>query len=128
VAINRNYLRQKNLELKEVREIIRDRGNIKWTAMMLPEHVAMLRELKMNEDNKSKPLIDEQQLEEMNDLIRFAIETNNSVLVTYYQEYDYKVVVGVIERYDPARGCIRIDNDGTFLTIYTEDIIDIKSN
>jgi hypothetical protein len=111
-----------------VRKIIRDRGNIKWTAMMLPEHVGMLRELKMNENNKSKPLIDEQQFEEMNDLIRFAIETNNSVIVTYYQEYDYKVVVGVIERYDPARGCIRIDNDGTFLTIDTEDIIDIKSN
>lgn len=94
--------------------------------MMLPEHVAMLRELKMNENHKSKPFIDEQQLEEMNEMICYAIKSKSIVIVTYYKEYDYKSVKGSIEHYDIASRCIRIDNKGVSLNIHVENIIDIK--
>lgn len=44
---------------------LRDRGNIKWqSAMMLPEHVKMLKNLKLDYYRQDKPLVDEYQLEE----------------------------------------------------------------
>ncbi|MCT8138761.1 YolD-like family protein [Anaerobacillus sp. CMMVII] len=106
--------------------MIRDRGNIKWTAMMLPEHVAMLRDLKTSENNKTKPFIDEQRLEEMNETICFAMEEKNKVTVTYYKAYDYIDVVGMIEYFDATSRCIRIATKDERITIYLEAIIDIK--
>ncbi|MGE7184955.1 YolD-like family protein [Peribacillus sp. NPDC006672] len=46
---------------------IRDRGNIKWTNLMLPEHIKMLRNY-FDEDyyDEPEPVLDEQYLEEMN--------------------------------------------------------------
>ncbi len=34
--------------------MIRDRGNIKWTAMMLPEHVKLLREWQEQDQVREK--------------------------------------------------------------------------
>jgi hypothetical protein len=106
--------------------IIRDRGNIKWTAMMLPEHVAMLRELKASQNNKQKPIIDEQQFEEMNEVIRLAIEGKETVLITYFKEYDHKSIVGEVRNLDEVFRCIRIFNGEKSLTLNVENIIDIK--
>jgi len=54
-----------------------DRGSIKWTSLMLPEHVKELRKY-LNEEyyNIPEPTIDEQQLEEMNELVMVAMEFN----------------------------------------------------
>ncbi len=62
--------------------MIRDRGRIKWTSLMLPEHVKMLRDW-ANEDmwEKTKE-IDEQKLEEMkrNNEASYRIEAKSSCL------------------------------------------------
>ncbi|WP_419893407.1 YolD-like family protein [Oceanobacillus kimchii] len=42
---------------------VNDRGTIKWTAMMLPEHAELLNQLKEKKNRKQKPILDEQQLE-----------------------------------------------------------------
>lgn len=43
-----------------------DRGVIKWTAMMLPEHVKLLREWQVEDTLTEKPELDEAQLEQIN--------------------------------------------------------------
>jgi hypothetical protein len=49
---------------------IRDRGNIIWTSLMLPEHVKLLRRyIKEEYHDVPEPILDEQQLEEINSLI-----------------------------------------------------------
>lgn len=45
---------------------IHDRGNIKWTAIMLPEHVQMLDEIFNGPEKKKKPILDEQEIQEIN--------------------------------------------------------------
>ncbi|MCM2988284.1 YolD-like family protein [Bacillus safensis] len=44
--------------------MLRDRGTIKWTAMMLPKHVARLKHDLAETKKTDKPIIDEQQAEE----------------------------------------------------------------
>ncbi|MFS0751101.1 YolD-like family protein [Oceanobacillus sp. 1P07AA] len=63
-----------------------DRGSIKWTAMMLPEHVEYLRKKKKEAQKISKPVIDVQQLEYMEQQLRFATNNNSSIIITYYDD------------------------------------------
>lgn len=82
--------------------MIRDRGRIKWTSLMLPEHVRMLRDW-AQEDLWEKPKeIDEQKLEEMDETIKQAIEQNRKVAVHYYNDIErqYEVVAGIVRSYD----------------------------
>lgn len=45
--------------------MLRDRGRIKWTAMMLPEHVKMLRVWQQEEGRVKAVEVDEQQIRRM---------------------------------------------------------------
>ncbi|WP_148795752.1 YolD-like family protein, partial [Rossellomorea marisflavi] len=48
--------------------MIRDRGKIKWTSMMLPEHVKMLRDWAEEDSFEKRRELDEQELEMMNEV------------------------------------------------------------
>lgn len=81
--------------------MIRDRGTIKWTAMMLPEHVKLLRELHEDRDKQEKPLLDEGALEEMDRMLGLAIETKLPIQINYFEKGYFKNLTGLAKRYDP---------------------------
>ncbi|MDU0070016.1 MULTISPECIES: YolD-like family protein [Bacillus] len=58
---------------------LKDRGTIKWTAMMLPEHVSLLRELESNRNRMKRPVLDMSQIEDMERVICEAMEFNMPV-------------------------------------------------
>lgn len=66
-------------------ENLKDRGAIKWTAMMLPEHVSLLRELESNQDKVKRPVLDMSQIEDMEMAISEAMEFNNSVQFSVFK-------------------------------------------
>jgi hypothetical protein len=106
--------------------MIRDRGNIKWTSMMLPEHVKILRELEVEQGYKTKPAVDEQQLEHFNEIIGLAMEENRELAFTYYEHHDFHVLKGRVHYVDPIRGCLRIiGEDHTRVDLPIEKITDI---
>ncbi|WP_078545910.1 YolD-like family protein [Litchfieldia alkalitelluris] len=80
--------------------MIRDRGAIKWTSMMLPEHVKLLRDWAAEDLHQQKPELDEQQLEEMNSLMCEAMETGNQLIITYYEQNRHKLLIGTVHHYD----------------------------
>ncbi|MFG6494358.1 YolD-like family protein [Fictibacillus sp. UD] len=64
---------------------IRDRGNIKWTSLMLPEHVKELRKYIHEEYyDIPEPNVDEQQMDNMNELILEAMEFHFPLRFTLY--------------------------------------------
>lgn len=72
---------------------IHDRGNLKWQPFLLPEHRALLNELK-NEDQKVEmPVLDQQQLEEFNQVICDAMAFNQPLEIAYYQNGKVKQVI-----------------------------------
>ncbi|NSL50656.1 YolD-like family protein [Calidifontibacillus erzurumensis] len=81
--------------------MIKDRGTIKWTAMMLPEHVHEIRELWANDRKLPKRSLDEQQLELINYTIQQAMTENTSVKITYYENGCYLEKIGYIKKIDP---------------------------
>lgn len=77
---------------------INDRGTIKWTSIMLPEHVKMLDKI-FNEPEK-KPVLDEQEIQEINMKLYQAIHHDLPVEIQYYADYDYKTVQGRLKKID----------------------------
>ncbi|MEK5270553.1 YolD-like family protein [Aeribacillus sp. FSL K6-8394] len=88
--------------------MIQDRGGIKWTAMMLPEHVKLLREYNESLDKVEKPVLDEQKYEEFNEVICEAMEENITLQFTYYQKGEIKKLVGNIHYIDQLKRELRI--------------------
>ncbi|MED3551149.1 YolD-like family protein [Cytobacillus praedii] len=107
--------------------MIRDRGRIKWTSMMLPEHVKLLRDWAEEDRHEHKREIDEQALESMNDCISEAMEYGKAVTLTYYQHKNYRLVIGNIHYWDEINHKVHIvDRFGEVHQIRTSEIADVR--
>lgn len=80
--------------------MIRDRGRIKWTSMMLPEHVKLLRDMVKEDEYEPKKAIDEQQMEWMNEVVATAIGCDQFAMIIYYHQHHYKRTIGKISSFD----------------------------
>ncbi|MFY4775881.1 YolD-like family protein [Metabacillus sp. RGM 3146] len=107
--------------------MIRDRGNIKWTSMMLPEHVKLLRDWAKEEYLKTKPELDEQELEQLNETICIAMEENREMQFTVYENGSICKYTGRIHYTDNLEQAIRIiDQTGKRQNIKLGSIIKIE--
>ncbi|WP_078379942.1 YolD-like family protein [Sutcliffiella halmapala] len=107
--------------------MIRDRGTIKWTSMMLPEHVKMLRDLVREDTYETKPELDEQQLDEMNELFCEAMETGKEVTITYYEKKRYHLFVGMVHHLDAYQRRLHVvDKFGETCYLSVDNILDIS--
>lgn len=76
----------------------RDRGTIKWTAMMLPEHVKLLREWYDEDHFVPEPQLDEFDFEELAHQIQTAVQTHSMILIYYWNNGDSFIVEGTIKK------------------------------
>lgn len=112
---------------KEGFVVIRDRGAIKWTAMMLPEHVRLLRDWVKEDGYEEKPLLDEQKLEELHQLIDRSFHEKSDVMFTYYEHHTFQAVKGRVLDIDFVQRKIHIEAaGGEKKVIKLEDLIDIQ--
>lgn len=79
---------------------VNERGTKKWTSIMLPEHVKMLEEMFAEQERKTKPILDEQQLLENNLTLQLAVNEDLQVEIKYYRNHDIKLTRGHLLRID----------------------------
>lgn len=91
--------------------MINDRGTKKWTSIMMPEHIRMLQEFFNEEEKVEKPILDEQELEEINFTLNEAIENNLTVQISYYIDGGFKDVVGKINNINAHNRHLWIDDN-----------------
>lgn len=107
--------------------MIRDRGRIKWTSMMLPEHVKLLRDWTKEDMYDQVRDIDEQNFESMNTVISEAMEFGKSVAVTHYRHKNYELVMGTIHFWDEINQKLHIvDRFEEVHRIHISDIADVR--
>ncbi|RST75260.1 YolD-like family protein [Siminovitchia acidinfaciens] len=87
---------------------IKDRGTKKWTAMMLPEHVQMLKYLNVDYERVKKPDIDEQGWEEINETLHIAIEFNLPLNFTVWIDGFFDDVEGVLHYIDEINKIVHV--------------------
>ncbi|MUK89169.1 YolD-like family protein [Ornithinibacillus sp. L9] len=100
-----------------------DRGSIKWTSMMMPEHIQMLRDLDKQYHYKQKPVLDDQELQEINNKLLLAIHNNLTVAVKYYKDHDYHYVTGKLKKIDAIEKYILFED---FTKINLHDVLDVQ--
>ncbi|MFC0188365.1 YolD-like family protein [Fictibacillus aquaticus] len=88
--------------------MIRDRGNIKWTSMMLPEHVKLLRTHEEEDGRAEQPHMDEQEQEEWNELLCEAMAENRELRFGYYTGGVICYTEGFVHYLDEIKKEIRI--------------------
>jgi YolD-like protein len=89
--------------------LIRDRGNIKWTSLMLPEHVKELRRYIHEEYyDMPEPTLGEQQMEEMNEVMIEAMVYNVPLMFTIYKNKRLISLSGYIHYMDTYDKQLRI--------------------
>ncbi|WP_077702509.1 YolD-like family protein [Virgibacillus dokdonensis] len=76
--------------------MVNDRGTIKWTSIMMPEHIEMLQEMWKEQEHKEKPILDEQQQEEINTKLLMAGVNDLTVEIKYFNKHDFYKVKGKI--------------------------------
>jgi hypothetical protein len=109
---------------------IRDRGNVKWTSMMLPEHVKELRKY-INEDyyDIPEPTLDEQQMVEINTIILESMECNIPLSFTVYKNKRLIKIVGNVHYFDHINQELRvIDVEGNLHILATSCLKNVQKH
>jgi len=90
--------------------------------MMLIEHRERLKELKEHEDDRKKPILDDQEKAVINSRLQQALERNLKVKIKYYRDKRFKTISGRIKRVDVNRREVVINDE----VIDVEDLLELK--
>ncbi|HSP21621.1 MAG TPA: YolD-like family protein [Planococcus sp. (in: firmicutes)] len=101
---------------------IKDRGTIKWTAMMLPEHIQMLRDWQSQERSDKRPCLDEFDLEALYEEIHLAYQRRCLVEIRVWQS-EAKAFRGVVTAIDLRIKILSLDSGGNVWKLPFDDII-----
>jgi len=106
---------------------MKDRGAIKWSAMMLPEHKKLLEKMYNEQEHIEKPILNQDKCEEINTVLYIALEKKLKVKIKFYQEHKIEVLEGIIVKYISGEKKLKIiDNVGKAKLLYLEQIVDAE--
>ncbi|WP_096434761.1 YolD-like family protein [Alteribacter populi] len=91
--------------------MLRDRGVIKWTSMMLPEHVRELKQLKQGYAKMKKPEFDPQMIEEWGRILKESAYKQTPVSVSFIEEGVIQSATGFFVRFDSLEHLITLRTD-----------------
>ncbi|WP_235856555.1 YolD-like family protein [Niallia taxi] len=107
--------------------VIRDRGNIKWTAIMLPEHVAAVKQEVLDLEKVKQPILDEDRLTEIEMLIHEAMEYNAQLEFKLFKKGYIESIIGHTHFIDYIKKEFRIkDKDELIHKIPFQKIVDVQ--
>lgn len=104
---------------------IRDRKD-KWgMAMMLPEHVSLLREYYDEQQKVARPQLDEWDLEIIQENIEIGLKKKCQVHFKRWKEGQFVYNQGTIEEIDLKRRTIEIQDPFSLFPLNIDDIVDV---
>ncbi|WP_432355345.1 YolD-like family protein [Sporosarcina sp. A2] len=104
----------------------RDRGRIKWTAMMLPEHIARLREWQAEDNYLKRPDLTDWDIEDIQEQLSVAIRRKCQTLVRTWREGKITNYHGTIEEIDIHNQIIELQDPFEKERISAADIIFVQ--
>ncbi|MEC0400870.1 YolD-like family protein [Bacillus subtilis] len=109
--------------------MLRDRGTIKYTSIMLPEHLTQLKQDLIDASKIEKPSLDDQQIEEMDLLISEALEFNKELLFKLFNNGFVENVTGKVHyiNFEQQKLHVKDQNDNT-VYINMNNIIGVTYN
>ncbi|QGG53918.1 YolD-like family protein [Lysinibacillus pakistanensis] len=102
--------------------MLNDRGNMKWTAMMLPEHLKLIKEWKREQFYDKKRDLTEWELEEIEQTIQRAFKLQKLVKLTLWDHNKFHDEIGRITGTDLYKKELLLDADLSIKRIQFEKI------
>lgn len=108
--------------------MLRDRGNIKWTAMMLPEHVQRLRTWQQEDQQIAKPAFDEWTLQALEEELLQAYYGKKEVLLDVWHQQTSVQYRGIITQLisEEKKLCLHNDTQCKDKWVQVEFILYVK--
>ncbi|WP_312099434.1 YolD-like family protein [Niallia sp.] len=91
--------------------MIKDRGTKKWVAMMLPEHVAAVKEELLNERKEKKPELDQEKLHDIDLLIHEGMEYHLFLQFSLFKQGFTETLIGRTVFIDYIKKELRIEDE-----------------
>lgn len=107
--------------------MIRDRGNIKWQGMMLPEHVVELRKWMDQDHYTERPELNEWDLQLIQEELELAYKKKCETLVKTWANGLIIRHQGIVEDIDLLKMCIVLEDPFGPEKIPVADIINVQS-
>ncbi|BAQ11280.1 hypothetical protein OXB_2809 [Bacillus sp. OxB-1] len=104
----------------------RDRGTIKWTAMMLTEHVEKLREWYDEDNFVPRPELDEWDFQAIQEELELAFKRQCESKVKVWKAGGIDLYMGKICELDTRLGCISIEGPFGHDKISVHDIVSVQ--
>jgi YolD-like protein len=105
-----------------------ERGTIKWTSLMMPEHVAMIKEAADRElYDVSQPILSEDRMEELNSIIFEAHENNLQVYVQYFKNRRIQLVEGIISKVNVQQNRLEIEAEDGLDWVGFDELVDVST-
>ena|SRR5690625_551913 len=101
---------------------IQDSEVMKWTSLTVPEHVALLEDVFT--EYKEKPILAAHKMVEIDSKLKFALEEQVELKMTYYLAGNTFISCGKLLKIDQWRGYIVLRSEGGE-TISLHNIIDV---
>lgn len=89
----------------------KDRGTIKWNALMLPEHIQRLREWHKDTKKVQRKQLTEWELQAFDEMIREALTTGETLRFTLYKNDQLIHVTGSIQAVDQQKRQLHIKSE-----------------
>lgn len=102
-----------------------DRGSKKWVAMMLPEHVKLLREYNVELKRDPRPDLNEWDLEAIHDCLQLAKQSKADAKIKLWMDGQFIYKRGIIESIDLQRRKLELDDPFSLLKLNLDEIVDI---
>ncbi len=104
----------------------RDRGKIKWTAMMLPEHISLLREWQKEDDYMPKPELTDFDLQDIQEQLESAMMRKCMTQVRTWKDGKVTGYLGIVEEIDVRNQFIKLQDPFDIERISAVDIIAVQ--
>lgn len=104
---------------------LKDRGNKKWVAMMLTEHVSLLREYGKEIKREPRPDLDEWDYDAIQHTLDMAIKTKADTKVKLWRDGAFIYKRGIVESVDLKRRVIELEDPFSLLQLKLDEIVDV---
>lgn len=103
--------------------MIRDRGLKKWqAASFLPQQWTMLKGIYHDDTKSKKPVIDEQELEEINIIVMESLNYTLPIKLTIWRSGFFIYLIGIVAKVEPIKMYILIEINNNTEKLMINDI------
>lgn len=107
--------------------IPKGRGMVKWQPFKtMPEQYERLEQYILDQNKIERPILSEDQLNELNDTLVYKMFHDPSLTVSYYKDGYIENVEGIIHKVGDLEQCLYIHVEDELRKISLMDIVDIK--